>query len=54
MSVTMLMTWRRMTSGSAKISIVFPTDLLIFFAPSVPRTTGASVCTACGSGNVSP
>ena len=40
--------------ASARMSIVFPTDLLIFRTPSVPRTVGASVKTACGSGNVSP
>ena len=53
-SVTIDMTWRRTTSGAAKMSIVLPTDLLIFCTPSVPRTTGASVNTAFGSGNVSP
>jgi hypothetical protein len=42
-SVTMPMICLRIMSGSARISIVLPTDLLIFFAPSVPRTTGASV-----------
>ena len=36
------------------MSIVLPIDLLIFRTPSVPRTIGASVKTACGSGNVSP
>ena len=42
-SVTIDMTWRRISSGEAKISIVLPTDLLILRTPSVPRTTGASV-----------
>jgi hypothetical protein len=31
-----------------------PTDFDILRTPSVPRTTGASVNTASGSGNVSP
>ena len=34
--------------------MVLPTDLDIFLTPSVPRTTGALVYTACGSGKVSP
>ena len=34
--------------------MVLPTDFDIFFTPSVPRTTGAVVYTACGSGKVSP
>ncbi len=34
------------------MSIVLPTDLLIFLTPSVPSTIGASVNTAFGSGNV--
>ena len=44
-SVTMLMTWPRMTSGAARTSMVLPIDLLIFRTPSVPSTTGASVNT---------
>ena len=46
MSVTIDMTCFRIMSGSARISIVLPTDLLIFRTPSVPRTVGASVKTA--------
>ncbi len=42
-SVTMLITWRRISSAGAKISIVFPIDFDIFRTPSVPSTTGASV-----------
>ena len=53
-SVTIDMTCLRMTSSDANTSIVLPTDLLIFLTPSVPSTTGASVKTAFGSGNVSP
>ena len=34
--------------------MVLPSDLVILRTPSVPRTMGASVKTACGSGNVSP
>ena len=53
-SVTIDMTCLRMTSAGARTSIVLPTDLDIFLTPSVPSTVGASVKTACGSGNVSP
>ena len=42
-SVTIDMIWRRSTSSSAKISIVFPSDFDIFFTPSVPSTIGAVV-----------
>ena len=42
-SVTMPITVRRISSSGAKTWIVFPTDFDIFFTPSVPRTTGASV-----------
>ena len=38
MSVTIDMTCLRMTSGAARMSIVLPTDLLIFLTPSVPST----------------
>ena len=54
MSVTIDMTCLRMTSGGARTSMVLPTDFDIFRTPSVPSTVGASVKTACGSGNVSP
>lgn len=53
-SVTMDMICFRRTSSGAKISIVLPMDLLILRIPSVPRTMGDSVCTASGSGKVSP
>ena len=53
-SVTIDMTCFRITSGWPRTSIVLPTDLLIFFTPSVPRTVGASVKTAFASGKVSP
>ena len=42
-SVTIPMIVCRISSSGAKIWIVFPTDFDIFFTPSVPRTTGASV-----------
>ena len=54
MSVTIDITCFRMSSGEPRISIVLPTDFDIFFTPSVPSTTGASVNTASGSGNVTP
>ena len=50
----MLITRRRISSGSAKIGIVLPALLLILVAPSVPSTTGASVKTGCGSGKIGP
>ena len=40
MSVTIDMTWRRISSGAPRISIVLPTDFDIFLTPSVPSTTG--------------
>ena len=50
----MLITSRRISSGSAKIGMVLPALLLIFDWPSMPRTTGASVKTGSGSGKIGP
>ena len=53
-SVTMLITRRRISSGSAKIGIVLSALLLIFVCPSMPSTVGASVKTGSGSGKIGP
>jgi len=53
-SVTIDITSRRISSGSAKMGIVLPALLLILAAPSMPSTTGDSVKIGSGSGKISP